>query len=340
MYLSHRAQQCARLAVLPGLVGTTILACSTPSQPAASTDDAWAEQTTVSVSVHTELQLMDGAKPLPGGAASRRSDLRLPLIRSAARPALLARGGGGGVTLKHVREQDGAVITMGAVFDAPDRPPKRLYIFKNGVIQFVYSPRFNRRGNGWELRDARAMAFDERGRPFALLKTTAEPNAPPIRSTTAGAAANVAADAVETFGRLALPAPSYATESEGGCFMKYARFVTAQLAVLGAGVGAAVVLEKCPTLRAACVAALIGIAVAGLKAVDELILAAQALIACDLEQAKAPGGGHTLRPDYETKPDNTSVWPMGDQAFLEFIAEAERRGALYCSGDACVPFAE
>jgi hypothetical protein len=287
----------------------------------------------VSMRARSEVQFVENGKARPVVALGEFDSRTkyLPVSNDYAPQASFSRSGKRQPRFRHNTDSDGKIRSLGIVLDENGQLPKRLYVFENGRIQAVYSPRYSRHGSRWIRNGARVTLFGPRGTPIANLNIDAV-DASKVRTAEIGRA-RVTADAIGRLaGRLLLPTPAYAEDLAGDCWKEFLSVLGTEASTIGAAAGTALAAAECRKTgsKAACVTALatLGLTITQIVALIENF---DKLIDCELlswiKLTNSTGGGAWMEP--KTRPaapiDNTGVY----QTVEEFIQNAESS----CSAD-------
>lgn len=338
-------------AALATMVVGVLLACDDATVGTAPVTDDWAEGSAVVLQMRSELTFFGNGRPLPvGPVAHVRADTIRPFsIDASGVKAAWNRTDAGQPRVYHVRV-NGEWHSFGFVSDN-DGKPKRVYGFRNGKIQFVYSPSFRRAGTSWIRVRSRLTVFDSSGTPISQINTAPANSVSEfqLRSSRVGQTTTGAISAADVTSAHALgeqPAEAEGTEGDCGALrfragVKGAAFAAATFTAIAA---AANCVAKPDQLTCALA---IAAGIAAVNAWDSMNAAIDALTQCELDEwirkTNGPGiadGGGPPAPYSPTPPP-----PQVDSRLLtvpEFIAQAEAEGAYWCSGDGnyCVYYAE
>jgi hypothetical protein len=321
------------------VVLATLLACDAPTTPP---DDNWADAVTTGLQMSANAQFLDvaGQPSIAIGPAPTKAPI-LRAFRPLASGEAMRQAPGAGdrrTIVRHFRRSRDSVTSIALVHAKDGDPPKFIFVFENGRVSAIVSPKYANRGNGVARASSRVTFFDRNGK--ATLQADVKESAPKSKHAAPGspysAVPAVVADAVE-FADEGLAT----VEGENGpCTSLWITYVTASTVLAAAatalgssGVGCLGTGLTCPVLGTA--------ALAWLIALDKWQQALDRLTDCIAASKKtdtSSGGGG---PDTWTGVDADDPYRDTTMTVTEFIDDAIARGNYACADDGnyCVYYA-
>jgi hypothetical protein len=162
--MTFRIRSIAACIVVPLLAGT-VYACRDITPPQTDAEREWAEAGIVALEIKTESRSISAAGVVGLPTMSRRQLVPIERFTAIRNSGAWLRKGSAPPTIRQFRAPNGRLLTVGSVF-AESGQPKRLYLFQDGKLLLVTSPKYRRLGNGWVMISARTTVFDERGKPI------------------------------------------------------------------------------------------------------------------------------------------------------------------------------
>lgn len=248
--------------------------------------------------------------------------------------------------VKHFKQSDGKILSLGLYFRKGGRLPAALFSFEDGKIRTAVGLGYTRHGTGHVRRQTRVTTFDASGRPSGRVDIAVAP----IRISQAARPARiqlalmqVATDVLSVFAPQELHA-----EEVGPCSSEYLSYLTASIKLAAAIAAVEIAGAACltpGTQPITCPAA--GAAfLAFSEALDKWSLALDKLIACT-EAAKKSGstsssGGTFTSGGTDVGDDDIDQTQPIEQVVREFIDDAVESGQFFCTedGEICIFYAE
>jgi len=330
------------------------VACRDAGAP--SNADEWAGQTLVSMKVRTEITGYGSGKPQQVGS----STTSIPMVvfpdgRKTGATFSRAATKGHNIRVRHFKDNQGRVLSVGLVHDGTGRPPTLAYLFENGKIRTILSSAYQRHGRGWVRLNSRITYFDSTGRP--QFQAIARPEQSAQSDWDAGRIrlAKAGADILALTGKLLFPKQLHAEEA--GCVTEWLAYSAASFVVASASIALAAVETTCtaggPVVAAVCAEKLMA---TWLAAVAAWSLTLDKLVLCQEKQPGTAEGGDGGAGSGDGADGSGSGsgsgggWDGGDQyspqpetqTVIDFINDAIAKWNFYCSesGDYCVFYSE
>jgi len=334
--------------IAPPLVAVgmgTLVACRDTTDPKPRGNDEWAASAAVGMQVRSELTLFENVRPIGSRVASHRVtqpvltgfDTRFSALREKA-----GRHDNNRTVVRHFKARSGATLSIGLHFEREGIPPKFIYLFENGQIQAIVSPKYERHGRGYLRTNARITFFSKSGVPISQVDQALERSASTSESPRAGWLRAVTARAVKDVAQVLLPKPLHAEEADA-CITEWVSYFAASTALAAANatlIAAAAVCPlsggtACPVTLAAFVAWTAALA-SWTDKLDRLTTCIAKSRADDdgvTSGGEGGGGGDSYPEDIPEAEDLKTV--------SEFIEDSIAAGNFYCTdgGDRCVYYA-
>ena len=329
--MTQSSRRAAAILVAFALFAAAATACSDSTHPGSSDESSGIAL--VGVQVRSQLS---------SASARGQSVVQLPPRTSSVPVVQFAksnRSRGPRTVIRHTKDSSGATISFGLYYERPAGPPSLIYIFANGRIQAIVSPRYRPHGTGFVRTHSRTTVFSDDGTPIRQIVQSFEGGVAglPVGSGAhLGAVSRAARDALNHL----LPRPLHAAAYEAACVSEWLTYLAASAALAAATATLELVAPACLT-GVGC-ALTIPAFVAWLAALDQWNQALDKLISCmdkandaDVTQPLIPGGGGD-DGGFDKGGTGETEWPDQDdetRTVMEFIDDAIASGNFWCSKD-------
>lgn len=299
-----------------------LLGCQDASAPA--NDDEWASTVVDNIHIRNEMQLFraDGSTAmtsikLEGAQPSHTLPVVDPIPGN--QPSNVQH-----VRFVHSRAKSGELITHAFVFAGLNKPPRRVYTFRNGRVQHSFSPAYRKVGRSW-LRDSAHIQLYDDGKVIAAFHSRPDKGSHP--ASVAGDPQPFAAESVAADGLIG-------NEVEKSCWRELSDNLIAYAAMATTVYVAAQLMAKCPAdaqATDACGTAVAAALTAALTAAAKYTQTMDALIRCEFDAWLNETNGTGSPPPAKTA--ETDVVKNLLAPIKEFIRQAIAAGSFWCNSD-------
>jgi hypothetical protein len=291
--------------------------------------DDWADAAIVSMQVRTDGRAFTDDGPVTLGPIVGRQDIPVWRVGATDESSALFAKSRSKVRVEHIRDSAGHVLSIATVAGESGEPPKRMYLFKDGKIQMVASPTYQRRGTALIRKALRLTMLDSQGGPLVQSDTRTVDEAGTrglaLAFRTAASSDDVGPNHTDDGG----------DEESGPCDRERIAFIAKTSA-------AAALSTAYITAMSLCLGGDIEACARVVQLGPALITASQtAYEAWEKWQACRSSGGFPTRTA-SAEPENPGGGKMDGLSNLvdAFIEAAEKAGNFHCSsdGDRCIYF--
>ncbi|MEX2154177.1 MAG: hypothetical protein WD825_12630 [Gemmatimonadaceae bacterium] len=234
-------------------------------------------------------------------------------------------------------------ISIGLHFEREGIPPKFIYLFENGQIQAIVSPKYERHGHGYLRTKARITLFSKAGVPTSQVDQALERSASIRANPRTRWLSAVTERAVKDVALVLLPRPLHAEEA-AGCIPEWVSYFAASTALAAANAALAAAAAACPlSAGSACpatVAAFVAWTAALANWTDKLDKLTTCIAKSTTDDAGVTSGGESGADGSSSPEDIPDVEEL--KTVVQFIEDSIAAGNFFCTdgGNTCVYYAE
>jgi hypothetical protein len=269
-----------------------VSACTRDAHAPAIGQDEWADMTLAGLEMRQTLTTFEPGQPPRTWSRVGRFPQTGAFTRASDGEQFRGRSG---VIQRHYRDKDGRTQTVALRYEGRGEPAKGIYVFEDGKIRAVVSPKYVRRGDAFERRAMRITFFDSTGVPTRQLTLEANSRGAFVPSVPLPGSRfrELARDALA----LVLPATLHAEEIPSACTSEWVSYGAASFGLAAANTALTASILGCPATAGAACATFEVAFVAWTVAVAKWSEALDKLAKCIELNKKKPGDEEVTDPN-------------------------------------------